>query len=179
MLKKQNTNCHAIFLFEKESSVFVFTVVSCIEVEVGIIAIGIEVVAVVAAAVMIEEIEAIEGIVNENGGMRSSKYLFFHYFIVFGMNLDVKCIRMGVSSFRRKCSDHTERKERKPEEKSQKRVESAPVQNTEKKEESAPTVKSEEYEIEEGEDVSANMAQIMGFSSFGSTKAMQRDRCKD
>ena len=82
----------------------------------------------------------------------------------------------------RKYSDYTERKERKPEEKIQKSVESKPVQNTEKKEESAPVVKPEEpgeYEIEEGEDVSANMAQLMGFSSFGSTKVRLFYRCEE
>ena len=56
-------------------------------------------------------------------------------------------------------------------------MEVPPVQNTEKKEETVPVTKPEEYEIEEGEDVSANMAQLMGFSSFGSTKACSFHAC--
>lgn len=79
-----------------------------------------------------------------------------------------------MESFCRKHSEYTERKERKPEAKS---VEVPPVQNTEKKEETVPVTKPEEYEIEEGEDVSANMAQLMGFSSFGSTKACLFHAC--
>lgn len=56
-------------------------------------------------------------------------------------------------------------------------MEVSPVQTIEKKEESVPVTKPEEYEIEEGEDVSANMAQLMGFSSFGSTKACSFHAC--
>lgn len=56
-------------------------------------------------------------------------------------------------------------------------MEVPPMQTIEKKEESVPVTKPEEYEIEEGEDVSANMAQLMGFSSFGSTKACLFHAC--
>lgn len=57
-----------------------------------------------------------------------------------------------MESFCRKHSEYTERKERKPEAKS---VEVPPMQTIEKKEESVPVTKPEEYEIEEGEDVSS------------------------